>query len=41
VFVSSDVGEQTCQVKPGEEPVEISDMTARVVLGESNMDEAS
>ncbi|KAJ7457720.1 hypothetical protein FB451DRAFT_1564085 [Mycena latifolia] len=26
-----------CQVKPGEQPVEISDMTARLVLGESNM----
>jgi hypothetical protein len=30
---------QTCQVKPGEQPVEISDMTARLVLGEANMDE--
>ncbi|KAJ7901601.1 hypothetical protein B0H13DRAFT_2027665 [Mycena leptocephala] len=29
----------TCQVKPGEQPVEISDMTARLVLGEANMDE--
>ncbi|KAJ6571824.1 hypothetical protein B0H19DRAFT_669789 [Mycena capillaripes] len=29
----------TCQVKPGEEPIEISDMTARLVLGEGNMDE--
>ncbi|KAJ7484675.1 hypothetical protein FB451DRAFT_1393200 [Mycena latifolia] len=29
----------TCQVKPGEQPVEISDMTARLVLGDSNMDE--
>ncbi|KAJ7136091.1 hypothetical protein C8R44DRAFT_393126 [Mycena epipterygia] len=29
----------TCQVKPGEQPVEISDTTARLVLGESNMDE--
>ncbi|KAJ7143327.1 hypothetical protein C8R43DRAFT_1130754 [Mycena crocata] len=29
----------TCQVKPGENPVEISDMTARLCLGESNMDE--
>ncbi|KAJ7802396.1 hypothetical protein B0H14DRAFT_2614301 [Mycena olivaceomarginata] len=28
-----------CQVKPGEQPVEISDMTARLVLGEANMDE--
>ncbi|KAJ7770584.1 hypothetical protein B0H16DRAFT_217558 [Mycena metata] len=27
----------TCQVKPGEQPVEISDMTARLVLGEGNM----
>jgi hypothetical protein len=26
-------------VKPGEQPVEISDMTARLVLGEANMDE--
>ncbi|KAJ7236179.1 hypothetical protein C8J57DRAFT_137915 [Mycena rebaudengoi] len=39
LFASADVGEQTCQVKAGEEPVEISDMTARLVLGESNMDE--
>ncbi|KAJ6486832.1 hypothetical protein C8R45DRAFT_996149 [Mycena sanguinolenta] len=29
----------TCQVKPGEQPVEIGDMTARLVLGEANMDE--
>ncbi|KAJ7819721.1 hypothetical protein B0H14DRAFT_3737038 [Mycena olivaceomarginata] len=29
----------TCQVKPGKQPVEISDMTARLVLGEANMDE--
>ncbi|KAJ7128094.1 hypothetical protein C8R46DRAFT_1145157 [Mycena filopes] len=30
----------TCQVKPGEQAVEISDMTARLVLGEGkNMDE--
>ncbi|KAJ6631207.1 hypothetical protein B0H10DRAFT_712610 [Mycena sp. CBHHK59/15] len=29
----------TCQVKPGEIPVEISDLTVRLVLGESNMDE--
>ncbi|KAJ7236212.1 hypothetical protein C8J57DRAFT_1377036 [Mycena rebaudengoi] len=29
----------TCQVKTGEQPVEISDMTAKLVLGESNMDE--
>ncbi|KAF8189939.1 hypothetical protein K438DRAFT_1832370 [Mycena galopus ATCC 62051] len=29
----------TCQVKPGEEAVEIGDMTARLVLGDSNMDE--
>ncbi|KAK7018996.1 RBR-type E3 ubiquitin transferase [Favolaschia claudopus] len=29
----------TCQVKPGEQPVEISDMTARLVLGDPNMDE--
>ncbi|KAJ7232978.1 hypothetical protein B0H12DRAFT_1144517 [Mycena haematopus] len=29
----------TCQVKPGEEPVEIGDMTARLVLGDANMDE--
>ncbi|KAJ7336456.1 hypothetical protein DFH08DRAFT_878875 [Mycena albidolilacea] len=28
-----------CQVKPGEQPVEIGDMTARLVLGEANMDE--
>ncbi|KAF7350514.1 RBR-type E3 ubiquitin transferase [Mycena venus] len=29
----------TCQVKPGEQPIEIGDMTARLVLGEANMDE--
>lgn len=29
----------TCQVKPGENPVEISDMTARLVLGEANMED--
>ncbi|CAK5271810.1 unnamed protein product [Mycena citricolor] len=29
----------TCQVKPGEEAVEISDVTARLVLGQDNMDE--
>ncbi|KAJ7749330.1 hypothetical protein DFH07DRAFT_829339 [Mycena maculata] len=29
----------TCQVKPGEEPVQISDLTAQLVLGASNMDE--
>ncbi|KAJ7627657.1 hypothetical protein DFH06DRAFT_1339170 [Mycena polygramma] len=29
----------TCQIKPGEELVEISDVTARLVLGEANMEE--
>ncbi|KAL7409036.1 hypothetical protein BDY24DRAFT_242911 [Mrakia frigida] len=32
------MGCPTCQVKPGEAIVEISDMTARLVLGEPNMD---
>jgi hypothetical protein len=28
-----------CQVKLGEQPVEISDMTTQLVLGQVNMDE--
>lgn len=33
------MGCPTCQVKPGEKMVEIGDMTARLVLGDGNMDE--
>jgi len=33
------MGCPTCQVKPGEKMVEIGDMTARLVLGDCNMDE--
>ncbi|KAJ7637073.1 hypothetical protein FB45DRAFT_908153 [Roridomyces roridus] len=29
----------TCQVKPGEQPVEISDVTAKLVLGDTNMND--
>jgi hypothetical protein len=30
---------ETCQVKPGVQPVEISDLTAQLVLGEPNIKE--
>jgi len=33
------MGCPTCQVKPGEKMVEIGDITARLVLGDGNMDE--
>lgn len=33
------MGCPTCQIKPGEKMIEISDMTARLVLGDGNMEE--